>query len=287
MKESAQTGVLEGFVFESQQFMNSPDLRADYVFTPFGVRHDSPLYSLGELSADKKEILKQFTAFCKTAESQTAATKLGFNQYDNYSFELGSVDGAMLFQAQKLWKEKKTAEREIVAVFVADISGSMDGEPLNQLKQSLLGGANFVNPDTLIGFVTFSDDVNIAVPIAKFDINQRALFTGAVKNMSASGGTAMFDAIVVGEKLLMDAKTAHPNAKLMLFVLTDGEANKGSNLRDTRDMIAGFKIPVYTIGYNADISALSAISSINEAASINADTDDVVYKMQNLFNAEM
>jgi Ca-activated chloride channel family protein len=46
-------------------------------------------------------------------------------------------------------------------------------------------------------------------------------------------------------------------------------------------------IPIYTIGYNADIKALKAISTINEAASINADTDDVVYKLRNLFNAEL
>ena len=38
-------------------------------------------------------------------------------------------------------------------------------------------------------------------------------------------------------------------------------------------------IPIYTIGYNADIDALEEISLINEGASINADTEDVVYKL--------
>ena len=46
-------------------------------------------------------------------------------------------------------------------------------------------------------------------------------------------------------------------------------------------------IPIYTIGYNADIGALKEISRINEAASINADTDDVVDELRNLFNAEL
>jgi Ca-activated chloride channel family protein len=44
---------------------------------------------------------------------------------------------------------------------------------------------------------------------------------------------------------------------------------------------------LYTIGYNANIQALQSISSINEAASINADTDDVVYKIGNLLNVQM
>ena len=287
MKDSAQSGVLEGFVFEAQQFMNSPDLRADYVFTPFGVRHDNPMYALGSLSPVKQEILNQFIAYCKTDESQRLADKYGFNQYNDYTLELSGVNGGILSQAQKLWKEKKSGSRDIVAVFIADISGSMDGLKLNQLKQSLLTGANMITPSNSIGLVTFSDDVNIALPIGKFDLNQRSLFTGAVRDMSAAGGTAMYDAIIVASKMLTDVKAADPNAKYMIFVLTDGESNKGSNLKDTRGMIEGLKIPIYTIGYDADINALQAISSINEAASINADSDDVVYKIQNLFNAEI
>jgi Ca-activated chloride channel homolog len=201
--------------------------------------------------------------------------------------ELTSVNGSLLAQAQKLWKDKKDSNRDIIAVFVADTSGSMDGEPLNKLKKSLISGSNYIGKDCSVGLVTFANDVNIALPLGKFDINQRSLFTGAVKNMSAGGGTAMFDAIVVAEKMLLDAKAGNPNAKLMLFVLTDGNANAGYTLKDTQKMIEGLKVPIYTIGYNANIPALEAISKINEAANINADTDDVVYKILNLFNAEM
>jgi Ca-activated chloride channel family protein len=73
----------------------------------------------------------------------------------------------------------------------------------------------------------------------------------------------------------------------MLFVLSDGETNVGHSLNHVEDIIKNLKIPVYTIGYNANIKALSSISAINEAASINADSDDVVYKLGSLFNAEM
>lgn len=287
MKESAKSGMLDGFVFEYQQFMNSPDLKNDYVFTPFGVRHDSPVYELGNLTPIKKEILQKFIDFCKTESAQKAASNFGFNGHDEYSMELSSINGERLPQAQKLWKEKKSGDRDIIAVFVADISGSMEGEPMNKLKESLLTGSKYISNDCSVGLISFSSDVNIALPIGKFDLNQRSLFAGAVKSMQARGGTAMFDAIVVAEKMLMEQKVNNPNAKLMLFVLSDGETNQGSSLNDCRSMISGLQIPVYTIGYNANIAALGQISSINEAASINADTDDVVYKIQNLFNAEM
>ena len=287
MKDAAKSGALDGFVFEYQQFQNSPDLKSGYVFTPFGVRHDSPVYALGQLSDTKNEILRQFIDFCHTAENQQLAARYGFNGFDDYRIEQTDINGDIMQSAQRMWKEKKSGERPIITVFVADVSGSMEGEPLSRLKESLLSGAKWIGSDCSVGLVTFSSGVNIALPIGKFDINQRSLFAGAVNGMYAAGNTAMYDAIVVAGKLLADAKAEQPDAKIMLFLLTDGESNMGYSLNDTRSIIEGLSIPIYTIGYNADISVLSTLSSINEAASINADTDDVVYKIQNLFNASM
>jgi Ca-activated chloride channel family protein len=287
MRESAESGVLDGFIMEYQTYCNAPELKSNYVFTPFGVRHDSPMYEIGDLSADKKEILSQFVEFCKADKSQKLASEYGFNNLNDYKPEIQEVNGDVISEAQKLWKEKKNANRAIAAVFVADISGSMEGEPLNKLKESLLSGSNYIGKDNSIGLVTFSDDVNINLPIGKFDINHRSSFTGAVQDMQANGGTAMFDGIIVATKMLMEEKAKDPNAKLMLFILSDGEANQGHSLNDIKDMIKALKIPVYTIGYNANIKALEGLSSINEAASINADSDDVIYKLGSLFNAEM
>jgi Ca-activated chloride channel family protein len=287
MRDSAQSGVLDGFILEYQTLMNTPELKNDYVFTPFGVRHDSPMYAIGDLSAEKKDILNKFDEFCKSAESQKLASEYGFNKLEDYSPEMGDIGGDVISQAQKLWKEKKDTNNQISAVFVADISGSMEGEPLNELKKSLLSGSQYILKDTSIGLVTFSTDVNINLPIAKFDLNQRALFTGAVNDMQANGSTAMFDAVIVASKMLIEEKAKNPDAKLMLFVLSDGETNAGHSLDDVRGMLQAFKIPIYTIGYNADIKALQSLSDINEAASINADSEDVIYKLGSLFNAQM
>lgn len=287
MKESAKSGSLDGFVFEYQQFVNTADLKNEYVFTPFGVRHDSPLYAIGNLSDTKSQILDLFIKYCESSENQELAKKYGFNYYDDYEMDISEVNGDYLTSAQKFWKEKKSGNKEIMAVFVADISGSMDGEPLNMLKKSLLTGSKSIGKDCSVGLVTFSNDVNIALPIAKFDLNQQAMFTGAVNNMYAGGGTALFDAIVVAEKMLLDVSADNPNAKTMIFVLSDGEPNGGLKYKAVKDTIQGLQVPVYTIGYNANLDILSEISALNEAASINAETDDVVYKLQSLFNAEM
>lgn len=287
LRNSAESGILDGFIMEYQTYVNSPELKTDYIFTPFGYRHDSPLYSVGNLSNEKKEILNKFIEFYKQDKYQELAVKDGFNALEDYKCEIENLDGNTILQAQKLWKENKNGDKPIVAVFVADVSGSMEGEPLNELKKSLLNGSRYIGEENSIGLVTYSNDVNINLPIEKFDLNQRSLFTGAVQDMDASGGTATFDAIAVAVQMLLDEKEKNTDAKLMLFVLSDGETNIGHSLDDLREILESVKIPVHTIGYNANIEALENISRINEATSINADSDDVIYKLGSLFNAEM
>lgn len=287
LRNSAESGILDGFIMEYQTYINSPELKTNYIFTPFGYRHDSPLYSVGNLSNEKKEILNKFIEFYKQDKYQELAVKDGFNALEDYKCEIENLDGNTILQAQKLWKENKNGDKPIVAVFVADVSGSIEGEPLNELKKSLLNGSRYIGEENSIGLVTYSNDVNINLPIEKFDLNQRSLFTGAVQDMDASGGTATFDAIAVAVQMLLDEKEKNPDAKLMLFVLSDGETNIGHSLDDLREILESVKIPVHTIGYNANIEALENISRVNEATSINADSDDVIYKLGSLFNAEM
>lgn len=287
MRDAAKSGALDAFVLEYQTYVNAADLKGGYVFTPFGVRHDSPLYTLGQLPQEKVAILKKFADFALQAKYQGLAKDKGFGGLDNYKSELAPVDGATLSSAQKLWKEKKNGSKPIAAVFVADVSGSMAGEPLNRLKESLLKGQKFLGRDNSIGFVSYSSDVTVELPIGKYDTNQQSMFVGAINGLQAEGGTATFDGIVVAMKMLEDEVKLHPEVRPLIFVLSDGETNEGHSLNDIKGLIENYKIPIYTIGYNANIKALQSISSINEAASINADTDDVVYKIGNLLNVQM
>jgi Ca-activated chloride channel family protein len=278
---------LDGLILEYQTYMNTPIIRS-YEFIPFGVRHDSPMYAIGELSADKMKILDKFVEFTQQEKYQTLATKYGFNGLNEYKPDAEAVSGDVIIQAQKLWKEKKDSGKSICAVFVADVSGSMDGERLNRLRRSLLQGQKMIGKENLIGLISYSNDVNIDLPIAKFDLNQRSLFAGAVEDLQAGGSTSTFDAIAIAMKMLIDQKAtgtdADPNLKAKIFVLSDGESNTGHSLDDIRGIVKDLGVPTYTIGYNANIPALVEISKINEAVCINADTQDVVYELGNLFN---
>ncbi len=290
LRESAKSGKLDGLILEYQTYMNTPDIRS-YEFIPFGVRHDNPMYAIGELSAEKMKILNKFVEFAQQEKYQNLATKYGFNGLDQYQPEGEAVSGDVIIQAQKFWKEKKTAGKPICAVFVADVSGSMDGEPLNKLRRSLIDGQYYIGEDNLIGLISYSSDVNIDLPITKFDLKQRSLFAGAVRDLQAGGSTSTFDAIAIAMKMLKDQKAvgpdADPNLKPKIFVLSDGKSNTGHSLDDIRGIVKDLGMPIYTIGYNANLPELKEISDINEAVCIDADTENVVLKIRNLFNAEL
>lgn len=292
MREAADSGVLDAFVLEYQGYYNVPEIR-DYEFIPFGVRHDSPVYSIGHLNDDESELLHTFIDYCKSDESQKLAKKYGFNYKEEYKDNLASsVDGNAMISAQHLWKTEKDAGSPVMAVFIADVSGSMAGAPIANLQQSLINASQYINATNYVGLVSYSTNVSVNLPIAQFDLNQRSYFTGAVQDLSPGGNTATYDAVLVALDMLMSEKEkveaeTGQQVKPLLFVLSDGETNEGNTLSDIDDIVAGFEVPCYTIGYNANLSKLAELSSINEAASINADSDDVVYSLKSLFNAQM
>ena len=287
MREAAERGTLDGFIMEYQSYINDAMLSGNYKFTPYGYRHDNPLVSVESASPEKKEILRLFAEYCTSDAAKAKADEYGFNGMDDYVCEYEPVSGDILTAAQKLYKTNKDSGRPVVGVFVTDISGSMDGEPLAALQTSLINSMKYINPENHIGIVSYADDVTVELPIREFDLEQQTYFKGTVENLYAAGGTATFDAICVALDMIKKKMEEYPDAKPMLFVLSDGVTNVGYNLNDVRDVLSGLKIPVYTIGYNADLAALQSISSVNEAASIDASTADVVYQLKTLFNANM
>lgn len=283
MRSAAERGSFDAFVLEYQVYVNDSKLSKNYRFIPFGYAHANPLAMIA--SSDKKPILDAFAKFCDENGAQLAASD-GFNADIGYIPTLPDYSGTDLMAAQKLYKENKD-NKPVVCVFVTDVSGSMAGEPLNTLKDSLVNSMQYINTNNYIGIVSYNDDVTVSLPIAEFDINQQSYFKGTVESLSASGGTATYDGLCVALKMIEDKLEEVPDAKAMVFVLSDGETNRGYTLKDVEGIVSGLNVPVYTIGYNADIDALSKLSDINEGVCINANTDDVIYQLKQLFNANM
>lgn len=290
MIDSAVGGGLDGMISEYQAYINNEAICDTYKFIPFGLRHDNPLYIVNKSgkSSDELEAIKLVNDYFMSDDSQQLATNYGFNANDEYqsSYE---TNGAEIVEALKLYKVHKDAGKQVIAVFVADCSGSMDGDPISRLKQSLSNGMQYINENSMVGLVSYSSKVSIDVPIAPFDLTQKSYFQGAVNNLEAFGGTYSYEAICVALSMIEEQKQEYPDAKCMLFLLSDGKASGNYVLSDIQYAVQQSGVPIYTVGYtdSTDRDEMQAVSSINEATCIVADVDDVVYQIKSLFNAQL
>jgi Ca-activated chloride channel family protein len=288
MRESVdRDGSLDAFVMEYQTFANDQTLKSGYEFIPFGVAHDNPLYAVGQPSAEVMEVLKAFAGLAGDKVFTEQARKYGFDPPASYQAPYAPASGDLIVKAQQLWKEKKNAGRPIAAVFLCDVSGSMSGVRLKGVREALTKASAFITPTASVGMATFSDDVKILLPIRRFDINQRAALVAAAQDLREGGGTSMYDGVAVALSMLAEEQKKRPEIKPMLFVLTDGETNRGLRFDNLKGVIEGLDIPVYTIGYGTDIAELKRLAALVEAASLTADQEDIAYKLSVLFNAEM
>jgi Ca-activated chloride channel homolog len=286
MRDSVEndTGTLDTFVMEWQTYSNTDSLQSGFQFIPFGVRHDNPLHAVGELTAAESETLELFAEFAGQPEYQELAADLGFDP-PPFAPTVETPSGATLIDVQSVWKDKKDGGRPVATVFVVDVSGSMEGTRIQSVRTAMASAREFIKPETEVGVVEFNDTAMKRLGIAGFDLNQQGRYAAIAEDLSPGGGTAMYDGIVLGLKMLQDRRAADPELKTILVVLTDGETTDGLQFSDVDDMIAGLRIPIYTVGFEADLEELGRVSSLVEAANIDAREEDVEFKIAALFNA--
>jgi Ca-activated chloride channel family protein len=286
IRESVENdnGTLDAFVMEYQTYENIDSLSSGYEFVPFGVRHDNPLYAVGTLSAAQTETLEAFAAFAEQPEQLADAADAGFDP-PPYESDVVVPSGSTLIDVQGVWKDKKDGGRPVATVFVVDVSGSMEGTRIQSVQTAMLSAREFIKPETRVGVVEFSDVAMQRLPIADFDLGQQARYAALAEDLSPGGGTAMYDGIVLGLSMLEAEVAANPDIKPILVVLSDGETTDGLTFDQVDDVIAGLGIPVYTVGFEADLDELGRLSSLVEAASIDASEQDVEFKIAALFNA--
>ena len=285
MRDAAQgSGVLDALVMEHQSWVNVTGMN-DYEFIPFGVRHDSPLYATPEADPDEREVLKLFAKFIES--QQSAVSNFGFGRQANYSNAYQINDSSIVGQAQKIWKLKKSGGRPIAAVFVADVSGSMEGTRIKNLKRAMIESSDLINSNNSIGLVTYSEQVNVDLLIRPFNVQQKALFNGAVGRLRTGGKTATNNAVLVAAELLLEYGKTNPDHKKVIFLLSDGETNRGVDFTDVEKALEWSGIPIHSIAYELKSDHLKALAGLAEGAYIESSADSASYRIGNLLNSEM
>ncbi len=278
------SGVLDAFVMEYQSWINVGGMN-DYQFIPFGVRHDSPLYATPEADKSEREVLKMFNSFMQSQKAKL--NDYGFNRTPDYKNAYTLKDNSVIGQAQKLWKQKKSGGRPVAAFFVADTSGSMEGSRIKNLKKALIESSDLISTNNAIGLVTYNDRVNVDLFIKPFNLQQKALFIGAVERLYASGKTATNDAVLVAVDRLNEFEKTHPGYKKVIFVLSDGETNRGQSFDDVKSALEWSGIPIHTIAYELSSEHLKQMAALAEGAYIKSSASSASYRIGNLLNSEM
>jgi len=121
-------------------------------------------------------------------------------------------------------------EGKTLIVFVPDVSGSMEGDKLDQTKHAIRIGINALDEDCFFSVIPFSTQAQVLVPATKATLAAKQAANSAVQSLRASGGTAMSNAI---ESAQEQAKRLGATITLVYFV-TDGQNDRadGRYLKD-------------------------------------------------------
>ena len=240
-------------------------LPADQRLTPVYPRDGmiSADYPLMLLNADKRNDYAKLVAALKAKPFQhdalgpaflrpanpevapVAALPLGTVAELSFPNRLEVID-AVLAAYQAQWRRPSTS------IFVLDISGSMKGDRIQSMREALkvLAGADpnsaaaryaaFQARERVV-LLAFDDRVEppVWVRFEGKDLEaSRAALRARADALSPRGGTAIFDALDVAEKLAQEERQREPDRFVSIVLLTDGENNAGMSFDEFRGRYA-------------------------------------------------
>lgn len=132
---------------------------------------------------------------------------------------------------------------------VLDHSGSMNGRPLETVKQAAIGLIERLNPGDRISIVAF--DHRAKVLVKNQAINDLDSVIKSIKRLSADGGTAIDEGLKLGIEEVAKGKQ---DTVSQLFLLTDGENEHGDNKRCLKlaQLATDYKLTLNTLGFGAN-----------------------------------
>ncbi|MBD1841333.1 VWA domain-containing protein [Coleofasciculus sp. FACHB-501] len=131
---------------------------------------------------------------------------------------------------------------------ILDHSGSMNGRPLETVKQAAIGLVDRLTPGDRISVVAFDHKAKVLVPNQVIDNPEN--IKKQINRLSADGGTAIDEGLKLGiEELAKGKKETVSQA----FLLTDGENEHGDNNRCLKfaQVATGYNLTLNTLGFGA------------------------------------
>ncbi|XP_030490826.2 uncharacterized protein LOC115707115 isoform X2 [Cannabis sativa] len=250
-----------------------------------------------------KDMKRQGGKLCFSYEAEVVAWS---NANFNFSYTLSSNDlfGGVLLQSPSLLdaderqmfclylypgnkQTRKVFRKEVV--FVIDTSGSMRGDPIENVKNALLESLSNLNPQDSFNIIAFSGEVRLFSQIMELATDESILKATewAHTNLVASGVTNILLPMEQAIKLL-----AKSNSIPFIFLITDGSVE---NEREICSIVKGYvtngdsvcpRICTFGIGLYCNHYFLQMLAQIGKGYYDAAfDSASIGSKMQRLFSS--
>ncbi|WP_437551913.1 VIT domain-containing protein [Sorangium sp. So ce367] len=143
---------------------------------------------------------------------------------------------------------KRASSRRDV-VFVVDVSGSMQGESLDQAKRALRLCLRHLAEGDRFGVIAFSSDFRSLDPsLAPFTQATLKAADAFVEGLRADGGTEMLNPLLAAVSMLGDAERDR-----VVVLLTDGQVGNEAQIVD-RVVSRGKGVRIYSFGIGTNVS---------------------------------
>jgi Ca-activated chloride channel homolog len=226
----------------SNRAANQPLFKAVYPPATFTANMRAATPKAPWVSAPEREAAEQILAYLQGNEAQQIAVNLGLRPgnpavalgvkftpafgvdpnatYDTYRAPKPDVVEAML----KNWED--TAKKPSLVVVVVDSSGSMSGDKLPSVQNTLKTYIEQLGPKDQIALIDFDDEVRAPI---RADGTPEGRDRGLqfVSSLQDDGATKLYDASLAGRNWLQ--QNLRPEAINAVLVLTDGE-DSGSSI---------------------------------------------------------
>ncbi|MBN9501871.1 MAG: VWA domain-containing protein [Armatimonadetes bacterium] len=122
---------------------------------------------------------------------------------------------------------------------VIDRSGSMEGPPLDYVKQACAHVVDLMGPNDILSIVTFEETVDVLMPPQR--VTDKPRIKEGIQRLMAGNTTNLYDGLLLGMQQVLTI--ADPGRATRLVVLTDGDPTAG--IKDFHSLV----------GHAADIKA--------------------------------
>jgi len=148
----------------------------------------------------------------------------GIPEYDAYPFAQ-AADKFYFMASIKAPYFRASDRAPIDLVAVVDESGSMSGDRIKLVKETVQFIIKNLESGDRFGIVGYSSGAREVLPLTKMDESGKKKASELGKKLRASGGTALCAGLVVGVNMMRNRTFKNDVASVM--ILTDGQANQG------------------------------------------------------------